>query len=83
MALPPAQREEALRLGAFDTLTEAQLMECVSAAQILAPTMTTKRYGLYFGLDIEAKVQARHIMHLTDLLQSKGINRFNLQTRYQ
>lgn len=77
--LTAVQRHESIRLETIDPLSEAQLAECVTAAKKL--TMTLERRNLYFMLNIDVDTEASKVMHLIDLLQTAGINRFDLATQ--
>lgn len=77
--LTAIQRHESLRLGTIGPLNEAQLAECLTAAKKLS--MTLERRNLQFTLNIDVDTEASKVMHLVDLLQTTGINRFNLATQ--
>lgn len=77
--LTAIQRHESIRLGTIDPLSEAQLAECVTAAKKLS--MTLERRNLFFMLNIDADTEASKVMRLIGLLQTTGINRFELATQ--
>ncbi|MFD1466830.1 hypothetical protein ACFQ48_01235 [Hymenobacter caeli] len=77
--LAAVQRHEAIRLGDIGPLSEAQLIECVTAAKKLS--ITLERKNLYFTLNIDVDTKASNVMHLISLLQTAGINRFDLATQ--
>ena len=58
-------------------LPENQLVSCVTTAKRVIQSLVHK--PTYVSLLIHADTKASIVMHLIDILQNKGINRFNLK----
>ncbi len=58
-------------------LGEKQLLECLLISKKVIQTLVHK--PSYVALLINAETSAPKVMHLIDLLQTQGINRFNLK----
>ncbi|MGI4885213.1 MAG: hypothetical protein ACRYFR_09670 [Janthinobacterium lividum] len=77
--LTAIQRHESIRLGTISPLNETQFAECVTTAKKVS--MTLERRNLHLMLNIDADTEAAKVMHLINLLQTAGINRFELSTQ--
>jgi len=81
LSLPMYQRNRPAELSKLSPLSEQQLLECVVAAKTSAATLTHK--PVYISFKVDSEVKTPQIERLIALLQTKGINRFNLQTQYK
>ncbi|UOQ96358.1 biopolymer transporter ExbD [Hymenobacter sp. 5317J-9] len=81
LAMPVRQRNRAYQSNTFTPLSEAELMECISAAKDASETLLHR--PVYIALRITPEVKMPEVYRLTDLLQARGINRFDLATQFQ
>ncbi|WP_460607572.1 hypothetical protein [Hymenobacter terrigena] len=79
LAVPSWERQKQIESGLFGQLSKNQLADCIAATQTLAPKILQR--PVYFYLKIQANVESWQFYSLTDLLQTRGINRFNLLTK--
>lgn len=77
LSLSCSQRNEFISLGKIKPLSKKQLSECVTACKNFAANTLLRQ--VYFSLRIDSKTRTSQVMSLIDLLQTDGINRFNLK----
>ncbi|MDB5270623.1 MAG: biopolymer transporter ExbD [Hymenobacter sp.] len=80
LSLPTYQRNKLAELEKLAPLNESQVLECIIAAKASAQSLTHR--PIYTSLRIDSEVRMSDVQRLFDLLQTQGINRFNLQTQF-
>lgn len=76
LSLSAVERSKLLNSQKLNPLTKEQLIECITAAKTSA--ISSVGIPLHLALKVDAEVKSPQIMHLIDLLQANGTNRFNL-----
>lgn len=77
--LLPAERQQILQSGKYNSLDSLQLSECIKTSQDMA--RENHEYGPWIYLKIDSAVKMPQVERLIAMVNAQGRNRFNLLTQ--
>ena len=80
LALTAPRRAKLVQSGKLAPLSDSQLIECITEALAL---LKREHRPYHIGVKIDAEAKMSQVFLLTELLQTQGINRLYLMTRWE